>query len=80
MTPDQVGLAIADRFMSGAYAGRDNLAMHISSAIQQAIRKSYEDAARVAERKAHGFPPVEVACSYNLAHNIAKAIRARIKD
>ena len=35
MTPEQAGLAIADRFMSGAYTGRDNLALHIASAIRQ---------------------------------------------
>jgi hypothetical protein len=44
------------------------------------IREAYEDAARIAESKARGFPLTEKASSYNLAHNIAAAIRARTSE
>jgi hypothetical protein len=76
MTPNQAGLAIADRFVSCEYTGRDNLAMHISSAIQQAVREAYEDAARIAEgtdwHMDRPHTPVEIL--------VAKAIRARISE
>jgi hypothetical protein len=49
MTPDQVGLVIADRFLSEEYSGRDNLALHISSAINQAMADERERCAKVAE-------------------------------
>jgi hypothetical protein len=42
MTPDQIGIVIADRFLSGEYTGRDNLALHISSAINQAMADERE--------------------------------------
>ena len=45
MSPEQIGMVIAERFTSGAYTGRDNLALHIASA----IREAYEDAAKIAE-------------------------------
>jgi hypothetical protein len=49
MTPDQVGLVIADRFVSGEYTGRDNLALHISSAINQAMADERERCAKIAD-------------------------------
>ena len=49
MTPDQVGLVIADRFLSEEYSGRDNLALHISSAINQAMADERERCARIVE-------------------------------
>jgi hypothetical protein len=49
MTPDQVGLVIADRFLSGEYTGRDNLALHISSAINQAMADERERCAKIAD-------------------------------
>jgi hypothetical protein len=49
MTPDQVGLVIADRFLSEEYSGRDNLALHISSAINQAMADERERCAKIAE-------------------------------
>jgi hypothetical protein len=69
MTPDQAGKAIADRFVSGAYTGRDSLALHISSAIQQAL----EEAARAAETS-------EVMCEHGCTDRIAAIIRALAKD
>jgi hypothetical protein len=49
MTPDQTANCIAVRFVTGEYAGQANLAMHISSAIQQAIREERERCAKIAE-------------------------------
>jgi hypothetical protein len=74
MTPDQTGIAIANRFLlirldsfdvSGEYTGRDDLAIHIASAIRQA----YEDAARIAE----GY---EGWVDNDFVAHIAAAIRA----
>jgi hypothetical protein len=73
MTPDQVGLAIADRFVNGAYTGRDNLAMHISSAINQAMADERERCARVADKYASECEPTER--QRYAAEEIAAAIR-----
>lgn len=70
MTPDQAGIVIADRFVSGDYTGRDNLALHISSAIQQAI----EDAVRVVESFQYPDGMIDMECE-----ELVAAIRA-LKD
>jgi hypothetical protein len=49
MTPNQSGLVIADRFISGEYTGRDNLALHISSAINQAMADERERCAKIVD-------------------------------
>jgi hypothetical protein len=66
MTPDQVGLVIADRFLSGEwYPSRDNLASHISSAINQAMADERERCAKMAEEYGRGnlnpAPPIIAA-------------------
>jgi hypothetical protein len=59
---------------------RADTAMKWRRALKDAVADAYEDAARIAESKARGFPLTEKASSYNLAHNIAAAIRARTEE
>jgi hypothetical protein len=73
MTPDQVGLVIADRFVSGEYTGRDNLALHISSAINQAMADERERCAKIADKYASECDPTER--QRYAAEEIAAAIR-----
>jgi hypothetical protein len=70
MTPDQVGIVIADRFISGEwYPSRDNLATHISSAINQAMADERERCAKIAED----------FCGPNVGHRDCDAIAAAIR-
>ena len=83
MTPEQTGLAIAERFVSGDYTGRDNLAMHISSAIQQAIAAERERCAKfVEENYEEPFTNIVGNLSWRErgAKKLAAAIRALQKD
>jgi hypothetical protein len=63
MKPDQVGLVIADRFISGEYTGRDNLAIHISSAINQAMADERQRCAKIAEERTWPQSGVSIAAA-----------------
>jgi hypothetical protein len=81
MTPDQIGIVIADRFLSGEYTGRDNLALHISSAINQAMADERQRCAKIADHRAQIWKVTgEGICTTALreeAEDIAAAIRAQ---
>jgi hypothetical protein len=50
MTPDQIGLVIARRFIHGGWQlDIENLAAHISSAINQAMADERERCAKIAD-------------------------------